>query len=163
MSILITFSLSIAVIYAMQYCKKCIFNGGSAFDITLSALLLIAVIFLVWAVNQINNVNGHYFYIDYGFWGCMLPAFASLFDFRNINLPACLKSLDNYYLRLVCFAIGLVVLCATSSGSSEWYALIALVPLALYNGQKGKLPLKYFFYVFYPAHLVLLEFISMLI
>jgi len=34
--------------------------------------------------------------------------------------------------------------------------LLALVPLALYNGKPGKYRLKYFFYIFYPAHLVLL-------
>lgn len=33
-------------------------------------------------------------------------------------------------------------------------AVLALIPIRLYNGKRG-LPLKYVFYVFYPAHLLL--------
>ena len=38
---------------------------------------------------------------------------------------------------------------------SPWCALAAPV-LALYNGQRGRLGWKYFFYVFYPAHFLVL-------
>jgi hypothetical protein len=40
--------------------------------------------------------------------------------------------------------------------SVQSYALLALPLLLLYSGKRGKWKLKYFFYVFYPAHLVLL-------
>lgn len=40
-------------------------------------------------------------------------------------------------------------------GVNELPALLAVVPAALYNGKRG-LKLKYFFYIFYPAHLLLL-------
>ena len=33
----------------------------------------------------------------------------------------------------------------------EWMELLAVVPLALYNGRRGR-GLKALFYVFYPAH-----------
>lgn len=39
----------------------------------------------------------------------------------------------------------------------------AVIPLALYSGDRGKLKLKYFFYIFYPAHLGLLYLIAHLI
>ena len=38
---------------------------------------------------------------------------------------------------------------------SEVYALFAVLPIALYNGQRG-MKMKYFFYAFYPVHLLLL-------
>lgn len=38
---------------------------------------------------------------------------------------------------------------------SEITAFFALIPVALYNGERG-LKMKYFFYIFYPAHLLII-------
>ena len=45
----------------------------------------------------------------------------------------------------------------------QWFSLATLVLLATYNGQRGKYRLKYLFYVYYPAHLVVIWLISTLI
>ena len=42
----------------------------------------------------------------------------------------------------------------------QWAMILALPLMLLYNWQKGKYSLKYLFYVFYPAHLWLLYFLS---
>ncbi|MBQ7682539.1 MAG: hypothetical protein IJT31_10085, partial [Oscillibacter sp.] len=40
---------------------------------------------------------------------------------------------------------------------NEAYGLISLVPILLYNGQRGNYRMsKWFFYGFYPAHLLIL-------
>lgn len=52
-----------------------------------------------------------------------------------------------------------VVLLGLLSSPTEIFALLMLIPLYFYNGTRGK-QLKYFFYVFYPAHLVLLVVLS---
>ena len=57
--------------------------------------------------------------------------------------------------------LGLLLL-AWELGSIQFYALMALPLLMLYSGKRGKWNMKYFFYVFYPAHLVLLEVLVMI-
>ena len=47
-------------------------------------------------------------------------------------------------------------LAGAAAMSFETGGPFGMIPPLLYNGQKGKLKLKYFFYWFYPAHLLLL-------
>jgi uncharacterized membrane protein YobD (UPF0266 family) len=42
------------------------------------------------------------------------------------------------------------------TGMLQIYAAAVAVPIVLYNGKRGKLNGKYFFYAFYPVHLLLL-------
>ena len=101
--------------------------------------------------------------LDYGFAGCMLPVFASLFvQPRNQHSPL-FEQLDCIPFRLCAMAAGLLLLGMASVNKTQYYAFLSLPLLFLYSGKRGKLKTKYFFYIFYPAHLVLLEFISMLI
>jgi hypothetical protein len=44
----------------------------------------------------------------------------------------------------------------------QTFSLLAMVPIAFYKGKKGK-NIKYFFYIFYPAHLLILWLISVFI
>jgi hypothetical protein len=45
-----------------------------------------------------------------------------------------------------------------SKDSVQWFMVFAIIPIILYNGKRGKAQKggKYFFYVFYPAHIYLL-------
>ncbi|WP_312907136.1 TraX family protein [Tissierella praeacuta] len=44
----------------------------------------------------------------------------------------------------------------------EWMAILALIPMFLYNGEKGK-SMKKLFYIFYPAHVYILYGLSILL
>ena len=63
--------------------------------------------------------------------------------------------------RQVGFATA-VVLLGIMSGTLELLALLMLIPMHFYNGTRGKQH-KYFFYVFYPVHLLILAIICQLI
>nr|MBQ4319591.1 hypothetical protein [Clostridia bacterium] len=58
--------------------------------------------------------------------------------------------------------VGLVLL-ALDLGGVQWYSLLVLPLLLLYSGKRGQLNTKYFFYVFYPLHLALLQGLDWLI
>ena len=143
LGVLIAFSLSILLMWALDGVKKAL----AAKDGTIKA----AAIFVL-SLAAVAALC-HFMTVDYGFVGILLPvlAFAS----------------DKKWLRLGLFSLGLVALCAViycSGGLDvQWWALATLPLLALYNGKPGKYRMKYFFYVFYPAHLAILYLIAMFV
>ncbi len=131
--ILLVFSLSI-LLMALQERAVVQWKRGKYLWMGLYILAVTAVFCLTRAVR-----------FDYGFFGIMLPVAAAIFP----DKPR----------RLAAFSLCLVVLTAIShleGSATQIFGLLALVPLFLYNGKPGKHRLKYFFYIFYPAHLVFL-------
>ena len=162
LSIFTTFSLSILLIYALQNWKRSIFENEGALAIALSGALFLFLVVFVYFLNRINAIGGVPFSIDYGFWGCMLPVFASACDLRGCT-DLRLKLPDRYYVRLAFFACGVALLCLNSPLPYSYFALLSLVFLVFYNEKRGKYRLKYFFYVFYPVHMAILYLIWLLI
>lgn len=131
-NILITFSLSICVIYAIQFFKSQLHGGNRI----LGAFAVICSICATAAACRIIH-------IDYGFCGVLLPAYAEILDGYKSR---------NRYMPLIGFAAGLFIL-SLQMGGNQYFSLISLLLLAAYNGERGKLRMKYFFYWFYPVHL----------
>lgn len=153
-NIFVLFSLSIILIYTFQKLKAVIFS--SEFKLNQQIFWLIAFgtsVAFCWVSCEILAV-------DYGFCGVMLAFFVNIPNLRGM-VGGKAERLDNLISRLVCLGIALVVL-AIDLGGLQYLSLLALIPLATYNGQRGKRPLKYFFYIFYPAHIVVLTAISMI-
>lgn len=152
-NILITFSFSVLTIYALQFMKRslCEKQNGLWKKIC-SPLLFAGAIAAAYVFCYFNLV-------DYGFWGCMLPVFASLFDFHRIPAPALLQKTDVLPVRIVSMAVGLLLLTfhTTFPPKIAAWALLSIPILFLYSGKKGNWHLKYFFYIFYPAHLAILQ------
>lgn len=153
--ILGTFLLGAMLLFCLQNAKRAFF-GKDLEKGVLWTLLFAVGIAATYYVNQLT-------YIDYGFWGCMLPVFAGAFYLPE-NAPMHLRKLDNKWLSLLCYAAGLCLLSYFDDFSKvQAYCLLALPLLAVYSGKRGKGNMKYFFYLFYPLHLALLEGIYMLV
>jgi hypothetical protein len=155
MCILVTFSLSILALFSLENFKRIAFSKQSNPVLkVLAAGLFFAVVAFIYFANTYLKRYG--IDIDYGFWGCMLPVFAGLFHMpENCNVPL-LKKLDSHYTGVLMLALGLLPL-MTKIGWVQPYSLLAIPLLLLYSGKRGKWKMKYFFYIFYPLHLVLLE------
>ncbi|MGM9681910.1 MAG: TraX family protein [Eubacteriales bacterium] len=139
--ILMTFSLSILLIYALQFAK----THPKTMAVLPFLGLLAAVIVLCQVVPRF--LPGTDYAFDYRLCGILLPVLIAMSDHRREQLILC--------------ALGLAVLCLYIGGR-QWWSMLALIPIALYSGEKGKLPLKYLFYIYYPLHLAVIYGISML-
>ena len=140
--ILVTFSLSACLILLLQ---KAMETKKTALWLAVGAG--IAGAFLITELLP-GLLPGTDFAVDYGFWGVMLPVCVYCARDRRQQLAV----------AAVCLA-----LLAYGIGWVQWFALLALPLLALYNGQRGKWKMKYFFYLYYPAHLVGLYLIELLL
>ena len=152
LGILITFSISTLIIYAMQYAKKCVFEDEAK---TGKQLLAFGLVLLLVALSFVLT---RFVLVDYGFWGIMMPVFASIFDFHRIPAPDSLKKLDCLPIKVLCMLVAEVLLIVTHHDPLfQLPSLLIFLLLLLYNGEKGKANLKYFFYIFYPLHLGVLQ------
>ena len=165
-NIFLTFSVSILMIYALDFLKKAIFGGGGAL-ISILAVIITAAVF-VGAYFLMEQMT-----FDYGFIGALVPVAVSIFDFKDLPVPKALRVLDCRIGRIVTFTLGLLALflkyehitVKIFGADVSIYWMYFLVPLLLifYNGKLGKHKMKYFFYTFYPLHLVLLYGAALLI
>lgn len=140
MSVLVTFSFSIALICLLDTAQE---DPSPIRLLTAGAALLTALY-----ISAFLRIPGSDFAVDYGFIGIMLPVAFYLGKTMHQKL----------LLAALC-----LVLLAWSYGGIQWYCLLSLPLLALYNGQRGKPGIKNFFYIYYPAHLVIIYLISFLL
>lgn len=137
--ILVTFTLSILLIGVL---KKALQTQSTLWWLITSAALGTVWMLTQWLPAQLHDTD---FSIDYSFWGVMVPVLVWLGK--------------NKGQKLLLEAAGLVLI-AGNVNNIQTLALCSLPILALYNGQRGKWKLKYFFYLYFPAHIVALEIIA---
>ena len=134
--ILVTFSLAICLIYAVDHAQKKRDLGSKLLALGMLAAVVILCLILP------KTLPG--FEIDYGLFGVLLPA---LVYFGNPKPQ---------YLT-----VGLILL-GLNYGGTQWWALAAVPLLGMYNGQRGKYPIGKLFYIYYPLHLAVIYGLSLL-
>lgn len=141
-NILITFSLSIILIFCTEnYKNKKDKTSGVILSFAVSGAFIISILLPVIFIDQ-------GFVIDYGVCGVLLP-FAIFYATDK--------------LRKLLFTAGILILLTLDLGGGiQWFSLLSIPLLALYNKKRGKYNIKPLFYVFYPAHLVVIYLISII-
>lgn len=140
--VLVTFSLSIGLVFLLDNAGKRNTAGS-----WILAVLGLAAVFLLTEILP-GFLPGTDYGVDYGFFGVLLPVTVYLGRKKQQ--------------KFVFFSLGTAAL-AAAYGGIQWYSLLALPLLMLYNGQRGKAKLKNLFYLYYPAHLVALQLVAMFI
>lgn len=133
--IMVTFALSVSLIYVIDYAKE----KPNTTRLVVALLALSGVFILTEIVPVIFSGSG--FYVDYGFFGVLLPVWVYYAKSKKQKL---------------CVMTVALILIAMHSGSIQWISLGTVPLVALYNGTRGQWGLKYLFYVYYPAHLVVI-------
>ena len=141
LNILLTFSLSVLLIYLLQADHR----AQTWQQQTLWSILFAAGFLGVYGLSRILT-------IDYGFWGVMVPVMVSYAHIRKFP----------HWASVLLLGAGLLLLGAEYGGTQQ-YALLSLPILLCYSGKRGTANLKCFFYIFYPVHLALLQGISWLV
>jgi hypothetical protein len=129
MYILVTFTMSILLILLLQLGQRNAFFG---------ILSMVAVGAAYYITQKLPGKLPGDFRIDYDFMGVLLPVMIWAGKDKWQSLSLC--------------AAGLLLM--GMGNDIQMYALLALIPLALYNGNRGSARLKAFFYWYYPVHLV---------
>ena len=155
LNVLITFALAIVICYALDYLKKALICDTSARKIALGAVLFAISIVAPVALCAIKRM-------EYGIIGCMMPAMASIF-YAPHDAPPSLARLDRNWICVLTLAVGVACQAVLDGGEHQIFALLCVPILLMYSGKRGRLRLKYLFYVFYPLHMVILYGISLLI
>lgn len=142
-SVLVSFTLSIVLIYIVDWAK------GTG-KVWLALVLAVVSYGTAWFLSvELPVVLWRTDYnIDYGFAG--------------ILLVVGIYYAKGHLAKLAMATVMLAVLGITFEGI-QWYGLLALPLLALYGGERGKHKLKYLFYIYYPAHLAVVYLIGLLL
>lgn len=140
--IFVTFSLSVCLIYTLDN----VLRRRTPVSALLASAALAAAVFITVGLSRILIHTD--FDVDYGLWGVMLPV---LVYFGR-----------GKWEKLALFTVG-VSLLGLHYGGIQWWGLLSVPLLALYNGKKGKRNIGPLFYWYYPAHLVAIYGLSLLL
>lgn len=138
--IFITFAMSIGLIFAIDKARK------DLKFIPLAIGVFALVVFITEGLPRL--LPGTDFHVDYGLFGTLLPVFVYLGKKK--------------WEKLLLLFIGLILV-SGNSWSGQWYSLLSVPVLALYSGKRGKTKMKNFFYIYYPAHLLVIYLLAFVI
>lgn len=136
-NVFLTLFIGLLVIVGIRFFEQLVLEKyKNRFPTAVKWMLFVIALIVLTSVGAL--LAEYVFFTDYGASGVLAIVILYLF----------------YRHRLIGFALATVELTILSS-DLEIVALLMLLPMMFYNGTRGR-QVKYFFYAFYPAHLLLL-------
>lgn len=129
MNVMATFALGLVLLWAIQRLLDPVKGKGVNAKSVLRAMLALGAVGVAMVLSELLNM-------DYGAVGIL--SIVLFYLYREKRIVAAV---------LGCGALLL-------NGSIEAWGMLAMIPILLYNGTRGRQS-KYFFYIFYPGHLLL--------
>ena len=154
-NVMFTLLLGLLSIRAIDAARENIQSRGPLKS-TLKQLLLLSGCLLAATIG----------FVDYGFWGVVtVIAFHLLRDFRGSRLLLLAAMVYINCMALKGMFIPLELFGRTVEFATQGFAVLALLPIWLYNKRKGRTSkaLQYGFYAFYPVHMLVLALLRILI
>lgn len=149
-SIFIHFSIAVGICYVIDFIDIFIREK----KVLMTVLLIVCTLLLVSSIVLVDK-NTTYFYSNYGIYSIFLPVVMYLVRkyIKQIHL----------FINIILICVAMVLMHYFTTYITQLYGMIACIFILFYNGKKGKLNLKYLFYIFYPLHMVVLYVIAMLL
>ncbi len=149
-SIFIHFSIAVGLCYIIDFIDIFIREK----KVLMTVLLIVCTLLLASSIVLVDK-NTTYFYSNYGIYSIFLPVTMYLVRkyIKQIHL----------FINIILICVAMVLMHYFTTYITQLYGMIACLFILFYNGKKGKLNLKYLFYIFYPLHMVVLYAIAMLL
>ncbi len=143
-NVMFTFCISILIMMLLEKAKA---KNMTVFII--AAIITVPLSFLIGFITFVD-------YFGYGIWTVLI-----FYLFRGVKFGQIAELAGIVYINW--FMIGGLVYYVPLFGHQieipeQGFAILALIPIWLYNGKKGYSgkAAQYFFYIFYPAHMLIL-------
>lgn len=146
-NIFLTFALSVALCSVWDTIVEFVKEKKYFPSLLCLAAALFVLWFIIYGIRLIFHVT---ILFDGGLFGILMPVAVYAARGKWQKLLA---------LAVMCIIISIDL----SSIRGEFLCILSVIILIFYNGERGKLPLKYLFYIYYPAHIAVLYLISYLI
>ncbi len=134
------------------------------FTFSLSFLLLSSIEFIKKIINKYNKGIENYLYktVFYSLTYILFVLFSIILnvDYQalGISLVFIFYLVPNLYLSFLLYLLAVIFL---ATNAIQFYSLLSFLFIYMYNGEKGK-NIKYFFYLYYPLHLLILKMLQIL-
>ncbi len=125
---------------------------------------LIAIICLDYGIKEYKSHSNDYFAMTLGIAATLLSIYAGSWLNTDYGAPGVTLIILFYLFRghPLLTVIGLFAVLVEFASPVELYGMLALIPIFLHNGKKGP-GLKYFFYAYYPVHMLALYLLKLYI